>query len=139
MMTVVRMLRLEFYVPRGLRDTDSVKEVEELLEKVRSSLNLDVKEFVIDEDGEKELKSKILWGLSVAKRIRIEQTRKTKSLYDHLVVFIDGRPVTFYPQRRLDQKITIKEFLEGLLRGEVRCLHEKFEIEDELRKNEKAE
>jgi len=138
MLRVMEMLRLEFYIPRGLRDTDSVKKVEELLEKVRSSLNLDVKEFIIDEDGERELKSKILWGLSVAKRIKIEQTRKTKSLYPHLVVLIDGRPVTFYPQKRPDRKITIEEFLEGLLRGEVRCLHEKFEIEDELLKGEKG-
>ena len=29
--------------------------------------------------------------------------------------------------------MTTKEFLEGLLEGEIRCLHEKFEIKDELR------
>jgi len=127
------MLKLEFYVPRALEDTEDVKEVEELLGKVKDSLKIDVKKFVIDENGEKDLKSKILWGLSVAKRIRIKQTRKSKSLYPQLVVFGNDKPITFYPQARAGQEITIKEFLEGLLKGEIKCLHEKFEIEDELR------
>lgn len=127
------MLKLEFYVPRALKDTQDVKEVEELLKKVKSSLKINVKKLVIDKDGEEELKSKILWGLSVAKRIRIKQTRKSKSLHPQLVVFGNDKPITFYPQARAGEEITIKEFLEGLLKGEVRCLHEKFEIEDELR------
>jgi len=127
------MLKLEFYVPRALEDTQDVKEVEELLKKVKSSLKINVKKLVIDEDGEEDLKSKILWGLSVAKRIRIKQTRKSKSLYPQLVVFGNDKPITFYSQARAGQEITIKEFLEGLLKGEVRCLHEKFKIEDELR------
>lgn len=127
------MLKLEFYVPRDLEETPDVKEIEELLKKVKSSLNVDVKKYIIDENGEEDLKSKILWGLSVAKRIRIKQTRKSKSLYPQLVVFGSNKPITFYPQARAGQEITIKEFLEGLLKGEIRCLHEKFEIEDELK------
>ena len=94
------MLKLEFYVPRALEDTEDVKEVEELLGKVKDSLKIDVKKFVIDENGEKDLKSKILWGLSVSKRIRIKQTRKSKSLYPQLVVFGNDKPITFYPQAR---------------------------------------
>jgi len=31
------------------------------------------------------------------------------------------------------QEISIREFLKGLLKGEVRCLHEKSELEAELR------
>ena len=131
------MLKLEFYVPRALEETPDVKEIEELLNKVKSSLNINVKKFVIDESGEKDLKSKILWGLSVAKRIRIKQTRKSKSLYPQLVVFGNDKPITFYPQARAGEEITIKEFLEGLLKGEIKCLHEKFEIEDELRDERK--
>jgi len=134
---VFKMLKLEFYVPRALEDTQDVKEVEELLKKVKNSLKINVKKLVIDEDEEEDLKSKILWGLSVAKRIRIKQTRKSKSLYPQLVVFGNDKPITFYPQARAGQKITIKEFLEGLLKGEIRCLHEKFEIEDELRGKKK--
>ena len=133
---VFKMLKLEFYVPRSLEDTQDVKEVEELLRNVRNSLKINVKKFVIDEKGEEDLKSKILWGLSVAKRIRIKQTRKSKSLYLQLVVFGNDKPITFYPQARAGQEITIKEFLEGLLKGEIKCLHEKFEIEDELRGGE---
>jgi hypothetical protein len=129
---VFEMLRLEFYVPRALEDTQDVKKVEELLRRVKDSLKIDVKKFVIDENGE-DLKFKILWGLSVTKRIRIKQTRKSKSLYPQLVVFVSDKPITFYPQARAGEEITIKEFLEGLLKGEIRCLHEKFEIEDELK------
>jgi len=127
------MFKFEFYVPRALEDTQDAEEIEELLKKVKSSLKINVKKLVIDEDGEEDLKSKILWGLSVAKRIRIKQTRKSKSLYPQLVVFGNDKPITFYPQARAGQEITIKEFLEGLLKGEIRCLHEKFEVEDELK------
>ncbi|MHA1238400.1 MAG: hypothetical protein ACTSSJ_04030 [Candidatus Odinarchaeia archaeon] len=74
------MLKPEFYVPRALEDTQDVKEVEELLRKLKDSLKIDVKKFVIDENGEEDLKSKILWGLSVAKRIRIKQTRKSNNV-----------------------------------------------------------
>jgi len=129
---VFKMFKFEFYVPRAL-ETQDAEEIEELLKKVKSSLKINVKKLVIDEDGEEDLKSKILWGLSVAKRIRIKQTRKSKSLYPQLVVFGNDKPITFYPQARAGQEITIKEFLEGLLKGEIRCLHEKFEVEDELK------
>lgn len=132
-----KMLKLEFYVPCGLEDTQDVKEVEELLRKVGETLKINAKKFVIDENGEKDLKSRILWGLSVAKRIRIKQTRKSKSLYPQLVVLRNDKPITFYPQVRAGEEVTIKEFLDGLLKGEVRCLHEKFEIEDELRGEKK--
>lgn len=130
---VFRTLKLEFYVPRALEGGQDVKEVEELLRKIEDSLKIGVKKLVIDKNGEEDLKSKILWGLSVAKRIRIKQTRKSKSLYPQLVIFGNDKPITFYPQVRAGQEITTKEFLEGLLKGEIRCLHEKFEIEDELR------
>ena len=53
------MLKLEFYVPRALEDTEDVKEVEELLGKVKDSLKIDVKKFVIDENGKKDLKLKM--------------------------------------------------------------------------------
>lgn len=131
------MLRLEFYVPRGLREMPEVKEVEGLLENVKSNFELEIGKHIIDDRGEEELKSKILWGLSVAKRIKIKQTRKSKSLYPQLIVFSGDKPITFYPQARVKREITIQEFLEGLLNGEIKCLHEKIEIEDELRRKEK--
>jgi len=51
----LRMIKLEFYVPWVLEDTQDVKEVEELLRKVKSFPKTDVKKFVIDEDGETDL------------------------------------------------------------------------------------
>lgn len=125
------MLKLEFYVPRALEDTQDVNEVEELLKKVKNSLKINLKKFVIDENEEEDLKAKILWGLSVAKRIRIKQTRKSKSLYPQLLVFGNDKPITFYLQARV-QEITIKEFLKRMFKREV-SLHEKFEIKEELR------
>ncbi|RLG21055.1 hypothetical protein DRN74_03380 [Candidatus Micrarchaeota archaeon] len=129
------MLRFEFYIPRALEDSDEVREIEDLLNEVKTKLKVSVKKFVIDEKGEDDLKYQILWGISVAKRIKIKQTRKSKSLYPQLIVFgnKNNKPITFYPQARVGQEITIKEFLRGLLKGEIKCLHEKFEIEDELK------
>jgi len=72
-------------------------------------------------------------SLSVSKRIKIKQSRKGKSLYPQLVVFVDGKGFTFYPQERVKDAITIQDFLTGLLNGEVKCLHEKYEIENELK------
>lgn len=108
--------------------------MENLLNEVESSLKLKVGKHISDEEEERELKSQILWGVSVAKRIRIKQTRRTKSLYPQLVVFGGDKVITFYPQSRAQEEITIQDFLKGLLKKEVRCLHEKYEIEDELRK-----
>jgi len=133
------MLRLEFYIPRGLEEDDDVKEIEMLLKKIESTLNINVKRFVIDKNEERDLKSKILWGLSVANRIKIKQTRKSKALYPQLIVLGGGKPITFYPQARVGKEIKIKDFLIGLLKGEIRCLHEKIQIEKELigERNEK--
>ena len=78
---VVRMLRFKFYIPRALEDSDEVREIEDLLNEVKTKLKVSVKKFVIDEKGEDDLKYQILWGISVAKRIKIKQTRKSKSLY----------------------------------------------------------
>jgi predicted XRE-type DNA-binding protein len=122
------MLKLQIYVPRALENIVDVKEIEELLKRVNFSLAVEVKKFVVEENREEDLKSKILWGLSVAKGIRIKQTRKPKSLYLQLIVFGKDKLITFYPQARAGQEITIKEFLKGLLKGEIRCLHESFRL-----------
>ncbi len=116
---VFRMLKLEFYVPRALENTSDVKEIEESLKKVKSSLNVDVRKYIIDENGEEDSKSKILWGLSVGKRIKIKQTRKSKSIYLQLIVFGNNNPIMFYPQTRTGEEIKVKEFLGGLLKREI--------------------
>jgi autonomous glycyl radical cofactor GrcA len=127
------MIGLKFYVPRGARDLAEAKEIESLLEEVTNTLNIDYEKFVIDEKMEQDLKSDVLLSLSVLNRIKIKQSRKAKSLYPQLAVFVNGKAVTFYPQERVKKGITVQEFLKGLLNGEVRCLHDKYAIEDELK------
>jgi hypothetical protein len=132
------MIKLRFYVPRGDQDRAEAKEIEELLEQAKDALNIDYEIHTIDRDGEEELKRNELWVLSVFNQIKIKQTGKTKSLYPQLIISVNGKPVTFYPQERKGRKgIIIKEFLEGLLGGEVKCLHDKSEIEDELNELQK--
>jgi len=122
---ISKTIRLMFYVPRVLEDTQKLK-------KVRDSLKVDMKKIIIDEKEKKDLKFEILLGLSISKKMRIKLARKLKFLYPHLVVFNNDEPITFYPQERVGQEITIEEFLEGLLKGKLRYLHDKFEIEDVL-------
>ena len=119
------------------REEKEVKEILSLLEKVESTFNVEVERKRIKEFGEKQLKTSILLPLSVSKRIRIRQTQRTRSLYTQLVVFLDDEPFTYYPQTRSGEKeITIKEFLERLLEGEVKCLHDATELKERLRRKE---
>jgi len=128
----MKILKLKFYIPRG--DWAEAKEIESLLEQVKNKfLNIDYEISLINEGEEQDLKSDSLLSLSVSKRIKIKQSRKGKSLYPQLVVFVDGKGFTFYPQERVKDAITIQDFLTGLLNGEVKCLHEKYEIENELK------
>ncbi len=110
-------------------EEEEVKEALSLLEKVESIFNLKTEKKEIKRFGEEKLKSTILWPLSVWKRIKIHQTRRIKSLYTQLVVFINNNPFTFYPQGYGKKEITIKQFLEGLIDGEALCLHETVKFE----------
>ena len=125
-------------MPRYLKDSDQIREIEELLNEVKKKFpKIEVEKYIMNRGDELKLKTNVLWYISVWKRIGIAQTRRTKSLYPQLVVFINNEPATFYPQRRTREEITIKDFLKGLLEGKVLCLHEKFEIEEELKKLKK--
>lgn len=126
-------MKLKFYVPRG--DWAESEEIGSLLEEVKDDLNIDYEKSIITEEEERNLKEDLLLSPSVSKRIKIKQSRKGKSLYPQLVVFVNGKAATFYPQQRVKEAITIQDFLKGLLNGEVKCLHEKYEIEDELKKH----
>jgi hypothetical protein len=110
-----------------------VQEILPLLEKVGAIFDLKIEKKEIKKFGEEKLKSTILWPISVWKRIRIHQTRRTKSLYTQLVVFLDNKPFTFYPQGYGKERITIKQFLEQLIKGKVLCLHEALELEKKLK------
>lgn len=113
---------------------NAVKEILPLLEKVESVFDLEIEKKGIKKFGEKKLKSTILWSLAISKRIKIHQTRRTKSLYTQLVVFLNNKPFTFYPQSYGKRKITIEQFLENLLRGEVLCLHDINNLKENLKK-----
>ncbi|MFH1328827.1 MAG: hypothetical protein ABIH76_08320 [Candidatus Bathyarchaeota archaeon] len=126
-------LHLAFYVPRGLADGGDIKEIDDLLDEIKTSLKIKVRKEIIDDKGEEELKDQTLFVLAVRNRIKIKQTIKTKRLYPQLVVVYENRAVTFYPQSRPGNKITIQDFLKGLLKKEVKCLHEKYEIEDAIK------
>lgn len=125
-------IKFAFYIPEGLKDTEEVKEIEKILDNVKPSYNIAVDKQIIDRSVEEQIKSQFLWHLSVVKRIGIKQTIRTKSLYPQLVIFNEDKPVTFYPQNYGKENITIKEFLEGLLRGKIRCLHDEKDIKELL-------
>jgi len=60
---------LKFYVPQGLENSKKVKEINELLNKVKTLLGIEVEIiYNIDKDFENELKSRILWGLLSVKK-----------------------------------------------------------------------
>lgn len=126
-------MKLRFYVPRG--HWAEVDEIENLLKNVKNSLNIDYEKITIDEQQQQDLKKNFLLGISVTKGLKIHQGKKSKSLYPQLVIFDDEKAIAFYNQERAKEKITIQEFLIGLLNGEVKCLHEKYEIESALQKS----
>jgi len=113
---------------------NAVKEILPLLEKVGSVFDLEIEKKEIKKFGEEKLKSTILWSLSISKRIKIHQTRRTKSLYTQLVVFLDNKPFTFYPQGYGREKITIKQFLKELIKGKVLCLHDATQFKENFKK-----
>ena len=129
---MAHMIELKFYVPRWARDSAEAEEIEDSLKEIKNTLNIDHEKLIIDEKMEQDLKRNVLWSLSVFNRIGIKQSRKGKSLYPQLAVFVNGKAVTFYPQERVKERITIQEFLTGLPNYEVKCLHDKYAIEDEL-------
>jgi hypothetical protein len=125
-------MQLEFNVPYRLEENTETKEIQKLLDKVHSSLKIEFKTILIDDKKEEELKKQYLWNLAILNRIKIKQTKRNKSLYPQLIVFVDNKPVTFFPQSRPKEEISIQAFLNGLLDKEVRCLHDKYVIERDL-------
>lgn len=125
-------IKFAFYIPEGLKDTEEVKEIERLLDDFNSAYNIIVNKQTIDRSEENQIKSQFLWHLSVVKRIGIKQTIRTKSLYPQLVIFKENIPITFYPQTYGKEDVTIKEFLEGLLKNKIKCLHDDKELKEIL-------
>ncbi len=112
-------VRAVFYVRENYKSTE-VDQISSLL----SNSKLTNEKRIINQGEEQELKLNVLLSLAVSKRIRIKQTQKSKRLYPQLVIFLDNKPITFYPQSRGGKTITIKEFLEGFQKNEIKCIHE---------------
>ena len=123
-------LKIIFYVPEGLKDTEYVKEIERILDNVKPVYTIVIDKQIINRLVEEQIKSQFLWHLSVVKRIGIKQTIRTKSLYPQLVIFNEDKPVTFYPQTYGKEDIPIKEFLEGLLKNKIKCLHDEKKLKE---------
>jgi len=132
-------IRLEFYIPNNLEDTEDIKKRKEILRKVKDSLKTEMKKLVVVEKEEKNSEFKILLELSISKRIRLKCMRKSKFLYPHFVVYENDKSIKFYPQARAEQEAIIKEFLEEFLNGGIRRFYEKFKIENELKDRENYE
>lgn len=112
---------LEFWLPKYSVALPETLEVQDLLSKLKRRYDVRI-EVLKNEVEEGALKGQMLTP-SVWHRIRFPQTRKGKSLYPVLVVRHGGELVSFFPQRRGREQVTMTEFLKGLLRGEVKSLH----------------
>ena len=119
------MVELTLFVPNYQKDVDLPTPLLRETEK-RLGIKTQVKRFTV-EDGW-NLKMSTMVSVSVSKRIGIKQTRRTKSLYAQLLVYLDGKLFTFYPQSYAEKEISINEFLSGLLKGTIACLHDKQEL-----------
>jgi hypothetical protein len=127
------------FIPEGVKDTKEVLEIwNNLLKQVKVGYNVRISKEIIDKEKEDKIKFEILLPLAVRKRIKIHQTRRTKSLYPQLVIFLQETPFTFYSQGYGKDQITIKQFLEGLLKGNVYCLHDKEKLEKHLSQKQKG-
>jgi hypothetical protein len=123
------MIELTLFVPSYQKDEDLPTPLLTETEK-RLGIKTQVKRFTI-EDGW-NLKMGTMLPVSVSKKIGIKQTRRTKSLYAQLLVYLDGKLFTFYPQSYGEKEISINEFLSGLLRGTIACLHDKQELKEAI-------
>ena len=112
---------LELWLPRHSIGLPETIEAQKVLGKLKRRYDVKI-EVLKGETEEAALKSEMLVP-SVWQQIRFPQTRKGKSLYPVLVVRQEGKVVSFFPQRRGQEEVTMIDFLEALQRGESRSLH----------------
>jgi hypothetical protein len=98
-----------------MKDYEEVKEIIDLLNKVKKERNIDFEIKYMNLEEEKKVKFEILIPIAIAKKIKIKQTKKTRLLYPHLVVYNElNEPITFYPQKgKRVKEVSIKEYLES--------------------------
>ncbi len=117
----VMKTKLELWLPsQAVALPDSIR-AKETLAKLKGRFDVSIN--VLDrEDKAAALKEEML-APAVWHRIRFPQSRKGKNLYPVLLVRQGGSVVSFYPQRRGDEAISMAEFLDGLMSHQVRSLH----------------
>src|SRR5579871_2289947 len=104
---------------------DKTADIEGLLDKVKAKYQVDVSTRTIEAFGEEKLKFDVLLKPSVEHKIKINQSKRGKQLYTHLVVYIADEPRTFYPQNRKgDTAVSIEQFLNGLLQDKILTVHD---------------
>jgi len=98
--------------------TDECKETRKLMDQVAKKYDVRLESYPIEEIDEHSLRYDVLVSISVLQQIQIDQTERTKSLYPHLIIYLAGKPATYYPQaRKKKTTVTIDGFLDGLQKG----------------------
>jgi hypothetical protein len=121
--------------------SDKTEATEKLLEEVKKKKSIVWVRKSIEDFGEDRLKRDLLDSLAVWGEIQIPQSKKSKALYSHLVVFRGDKPFTFYPQRRHSKKtgdevVSVEEFLKALLDERFRHIHNAQKLEKLWRDSE---
>lgn len=99
--------------------TDECNATIRSMENVAKTYDIKIETWKFDVVDEKNFKFDVLIPISVFQRIKIHQTNNAKLLYPHMVIYINGKPVTYYPQaRKGESTVSIDSFLAKLQEGE---------------------
>lgn len=132
-----------YYLPAQLANLPGEQEVSQLLNEVRDKLMIPFETHTIHEGVETEQLKSTLLSLSVQNRLPIHQTARTKTLYPHLLVVEEDRPVAFFPQIRREKErkliIDVRQYLRSLLEGSFDSITPIPAIERKLPRKEKVD
>ncbi len=109
--------RFVLYVPQNQQDfTGSIQKLIREVEGKRG-IRCQMKIFKENSEDEEELRYKILMPLAILNQVGFRKTKRTKTLYPHLVVYRGEKPVTFFPQHRPTIWVEIEDYLQSILDG----------------------
>ncbi|MCD6450998.1 MAG: hypothetical protein J7L64_01350 [Acidobacteria bacterium] len=122
-------MKLEFWIPETFPSEKEIAKILSRLEKVKTKFGFPYEERRFRKESWDQIKNETLLSISVARKIKIPQSRGAKNPKLFLLVLTDdGNPITFYPQERDTRpckEVKILDFLDGLLKGEALCIDEK--------------
>jgi len=129
-----------YYVPAQLANLPDEQEVSRLLTEVRNKLMIPFETHTIHKGVETENLKSTLLPLSVQNRLRIHQTGRTKTLYSHLLIVDEDKPVAFFPQIRKEKErkqiVDVRQYLRSLLEGKFSSMTPIPSIEERLPRKE---